>query len=308
MEYSLRRDLSASAHLQEEKHGMTTHTVVQVSDTHLSATHAYFQDNWDAFVEEMEVLQPDLVIHTGDVTFNAPDAPEDLTFARLQLDRLPCPWLLIPGNHDVGEPGENPRLRQPINAERMRLWAECYGCDRFSYDLGAWRLLGLNSELMGSGLPEEAEQLGFLERALADAGDRPVGVFIHKPLYIDTPGETDTLAHCVLPVTRAALLDRFRAARLAFVANGHIHSYFHGTQGDVDFVWCPTTAFIIPNKKMPVAPTDRAGYLVWEFEDDKHSHRLVEPPMFANIDITNWTRQKGTSISLPPRPLRPAAA
>lgn len=287
---------------------MTAHTVVQVSDTHLSATHAYFQDNWDAFIEEMERLRPDLVIHTGDVTFNAPDVPQDLIFSRLQLDRLPCPWLLIPGNHDVGEPGDNPRLGQPINAERMRLWAECYGCDRFSYDLGAWRLVGLNSELMGSGLPEEDEQLDFLECTLADAGDRSVGIFIHKPLYISAPDETNTLAHCVLPSARTPLLNRLGAAQLKFVANGHIHAYFHDTHSDVDFVWCPTTAFIIPNKKMPVAPTDRAGYLIWELDSKTHSHRLVEPPMFANIDITNWTRQKGSSITLPPRPLRAAAA
>jgi len=61
---------------------MTAFTIVQVSDTHLSRTHAYFQDNWEVFLDEMAALKPDLVLHSGDVSFNGPDAPDDLAFAR----------------------------------------------------------------------------------------------------------------------------------------------------------------------------------------------------------------------------------
>ena len=57
---------------------MSSHSVVQVSDTHLSPTHGYFYDNWLVFLEEMDALGPDLVLHTGDLCFNAPDEPEDL--------------------------------------------------------------------------------------------------------------------------------------------------------------------------------------------------------------------------------------
>ena len=54
---------------------MSSYTVVQVSDTHLSRTHGYFYDNWLAFLAEMEALTPDLVLHCGDLRFNAPYAP-----------------------------------------------------------------------------------------------------------------------------------------------------------------------------------------------------------------------------------------
>ena len=54
-----------------------TFVVLQVSDTHLSATHAYFTDNWQVFVDEVRALAPDLVINTGDFSFNGPAVVED---------------------------------------------------------------------------------------------------------------------------------------------------------------------------------------------------------------------------------------
>ena len=103
---------------------MTSFNVVQVSDTHISQSHAYFIHNWECFLEEMDALRPDLVVHSGDVTFNGPDAPEEIAFGRAQLERLPCPYLVVPGNHDVGEPPPVARLDQPVTEERMARWSE----------------------------------------------------------------------------------------------------------------------------------------------------------------------------------------
>lgn len=87
-----------------------TYTIVQVSDTHLSETHAYFIDNFRVFEAEMTALKPDLIVHTGDISFNGPARPDDLSFAKAQLDRLPCPVLSLAGNHDVGEAPRHSRL------------------------------------------------------------------------------------------------------------------------------------------------------------------------------------------------------
>ena len=85
-----------------------TFVVLQVSDTHLSATHAYFTDNWQVFVDEVRALGPDLVINTGDFSFNGPAVVEDLAFSHAEAELLGVPYLAVPGNHDVGEPGDNP--------------------------------------------------------------------------------------------------------------------------------------------------------------------------------------------------------
>ena len=65
-----------------------THVIVQVSDTHLSPTHAYFDDNWQTFVSEMQALRPDLVINTGDFSFNGPDVEGDIQYAHQEAERF----------------------------------------------------------------------------------------------------------------------------------------------------------------------------------------------------------------------------
>ncbi len=160
--------------------------VVQVSDTHLSETHAYFIDNYDVFVDEMQALQPDLIVHTGDISFNGPLRPADLAFAKAQLDRLPAPVLTLAGNHDIGEAPPFSRLDQPIDTARMEAWTTTVGPMWWSHDLGNWRLIGLDSALMASGLAEEAAQLAFLRDQLASRGARQAMVFMHMP-----PFETD---------------------------------------------------------------------------------------------------------------------
>lgn len=282
---------------------MSSHSVVQVSDTHLSPTHGYFYDNWLVFLEEMDALGPDLVLHTGDLCFNAPDVPEDLVFARAQMDRLRCDWLALPGNHDIGEPGERPRLGQSVNAKRLGRWDRSFGKDHFCRDLGEWRLVGIDSELLGSGLSEERTQEDFLERTLEEAGGRPVGLFLHKTLFLTDPGNAEPEGVCVPPEPRARLLHCLKDAGVRFVACGHLHGYHRSKLGAMEIVWCPTTAFIDPHKTWPVEVSNRVGYLEWRFEDEDHSHRFVEPSRLANIDLTNWTRAHGTTTNLPPRPL-----
>ena len=62
--------------------------IVQVSDTHVSRKRAYFVDNWDVFVDEMQRQPPDLIVHSGDVSFDGADDEDDIAFARREKDRL----------------------------------------------------------------------------------------------------------------------------------------------------------------------------------------------------------------------------
>ena len=137
---------------------------MQVSDTHVSRKRAYFVDNWDVFVEEMRSDPPDLIVHSGDVSFDGADDEDDVAFARSEKDRLPAPWLAIPGNHDTGESPLALRLQQPVNAERLDRWRRHYGPSRWCQDIGAWRLIGIDTALLGSDAPEEHAQDEFLRK------------------------------------------------------------------------------------------------------------------------------------------------
>lgn len=278
-----------------------THVIVQVSDTHLSPTHAYFDDNWQTFVAEMQALQPDLVINTGDFSFNGPDVVDDIRYAHREAKRLDLPYLAIPGNHDVGEPGNNPRLKQPINDARLNTWKGYFGDDRFIKDIENWRLIGINSELLGSNLDAEQQQWEFLEEAFDNSNGRTLGLFSHKPLYQKTPDE-DISKWAILPEPRARLLKLLTAHNVRFFTSGHLHRYRYTSVEGIDLVWCPTTAFITPIHRNDGC-IRRVGYLKWTFDGRTVRHEFIEPAGFVNHDMTWRTRKSGTTISLPPSPL-----
>ena len=54
--------------------------IIQISDTHLSPGKTHFTDNWAPLAGWIAEQQPDLVIHTGDVTVDGADVTEDLRY------------------------------------------------------------------------------------------------------------------------------------------------------------------------------------------------------------------------------------
>lgn len=185
---------------------MSALTILQVSDTHLSRSHAYFQDNWDAFIDCVAEEKPDFVFVTGDMCFNGPVNPDDLAYARGQMDRLPAPWRAIPGNHDIGDTPPDAKLKHPMNTGSRAAYRKHFGAEHWVEDLGEWRFVGLNAQLMDSGLPGEAEQMAMLEDALATAGRRSRALVVHKPLFDIDAGEKGQAPAALFPAARKKIL------------------------------------------------------------------------------------------------------
>lgn len=285
-----------------------TLTILQVSDTHLSRTHAYFQDNWEAFLDCAAAERPDFIFVTGDMCFNGPVNADDLAFARREMDRLPAPWRTIPGNHDIGDVPPDAKLKHPMNEARRAAYRAHFGDEHWVLDLGDWRFVGLNAQLMGSGLPGEAEQMRMLEEALASAGKRSRALIVHKPLFDIDPGDPAQAPAAVFPFARARILDLCDRYGVKLVASGHRHCYRSLRHGRTQLVWAPSTAFIDTSKSNGgVRLVRRLGYIRYRFEGRTFRHELVEPPLFINHDLRNWMMAKGSTTHLPPRPL-PAAA
>lgn len=287
-------------------------TLAHVSDTHLSRSHAWFTGNWPVFLAEARALRPDMVVHTGDVSFNGPANPDDLVFARRCLDRLEAPVAVIAGNHDIGEAPVASRLAQPINDARLAAWRASFGEPWWSRDLdrGAarLRLIGLDTALMASGHPDEGRQAAFLESALAEREGRTVMLFLHMPPFGDDPEDSAITTDCLLPEPRRWLLDRCVGAGVAAIAAGHMHRYRVQAYRGIAVVTAPATAFVIASEPAPARTRpDRAGYLVWRFDGATVTHELVEPPLFMTLDVGNWIESRGTTTKLPPRPLETLA-
>jgi 3',5'-cyclic AMP phosphodiesterase CpdA len=276
--------------------------LVQVSDTHLSPTHGYFACNWAAFRDAMREDPPDLLVHGGDVAFNGPVAPADLEYGGAELRGLGLPWRAIPGNHDNGEAPAFSRLKQPLTAERMAAWRRHIGPQWWWHDIGEWRLVGLDTGLLASGLAEEAEQWAFLEAALVGRAGRPVMLFIHLPPFERDPEDQGFTTACVPWPARDRLLQACLGGGVRVIACGHLHVYRRLRWRGIDIVWAPPTAMVdVRRQQKRYRRFPRPGWLEWRLEGPRARHRLIEPARMFVIDMTAWTATSGGTVTtLPP--------
>jgi 3',5'-cyclic AMP phosphodiesterase CpdA len=251
--------------------------LVLLSDLHLSPTHGFFWQNWRLLQAAANAARADMVVVNGDLCINGPDSMEELIFARGEMDRLSSLHgarrvFALPGNHDVGDEPPGQDEEQLINTPRLAAWRDLIGPDRFAARCGAWWLVGINAQLCGSGLPEEAEQDDWLEGMLAIAGGRSIALFLHKPLFIEDPAESDATMASMNPVPRASLMARMAQHGVRLVVSGHLHQTRDVTLDGVRYLWAPAAAFA--GHAILGADTE-VGALVLDFSDAKYV--MVEP-------------------------------
>ncbi|QTF94496.1 MAG: metallophosphoesterase, partial [Halomonas sp. BM-2019] len=141
--------------------------LVQISDCHLQADPAararagFPLRQLEAVVEAVNRERPDMVLVTGDISNDETAASYQL--AARTLNRLAAPWFWLAGNHD------DPALM----AETRELIAEL--------DLGAWRILLLDTTLGGQAQGELGpERLAELAERLEE-DERPTLLAMHHP-------------------------------------------------------------------------------------------------------------------------------
>ncbi len=273
--------------------------MVQVSDTHLSPRHAWAQPNFDAVVAWLAADPPDLVVHTGDAVLDDPDDLDDRVHARRQADRLPAPWVALPGNHDVGEVGGD----ELVTPARLAAWAEWWGSDRFRVDLGPWRLLGLNLFVLATGWAAEAEQADWTRQQLA--GAEHVAVFLHKPLHLGDPGAEDPSWGCLTLAQRTALAAVVADAPVRVVASGHLHRFATSClpwPRDATAVWAPATSFV--GRDHGDGALRRVGVVEHRFSPDGgHAAAFVAPPGMRELVYADLLGGHQRARDAPPAPL-----
>jgi 3',5'-cyclic AMP phosphodiesterase CpdA len=273
---------------------MRTIRLWQVSDTHLSAERPFFQPNWHAFTALAGERRPDLVVHSGDLALEAPEQASDLDCGRASLDALCCEWLAIPGNHDIGDNvalGHAPKHR--VCAPLLRAWHDRFGACRWRQDIGAWRIVGLNAQLMADEPPKElaaeAEaQWAFLDEALATG--RPMLLFVHKPLFETEPGNPSLPAlRYVPPESAARLLRMVSGSSVRIVASGHVHQHRRIRHAGIEFVWAPATAFILPDRLQAPVGEKALGFVAYDLHEDGTADIVIETPsVFVANDISDF--------------------
>jgi 3',5'-cyclic AMP phosphodiesterase CpdA len=276
---------------------MTEFRQTQISDTHLARRLQKLTDNFHRVSEHIDATRPDLVINSGDISFDGPTNRADLEFAKELHDALPVPCRHLPGNHDVGDnpTAVGPAPKQPATEKERQNYLSVIGEDRWRFDAAGWSFIGLNSLIMNTGIESEAEQFGWLASELGRINGRPVALFLHKPLYLNAPDDPETEGTAIRYVPqprRRSLIEMFAAVDLRLVASGHVHQRRDFTFGHTRHVWAPSAGFIIPDRMQEVIGVKEVGLVEYRFRPDSFEVRHVRAPGQIDVDLEELLGRK----------------
>ena len=215
-------------------------TFVQLSDSHIGFNKPPNADARATFREAIAKVkalpvQPDFIIHTGDVSQLSRD--DEFDDAEQMLKSTGLPVFYVPGEHDMLDP-------EGGKAFLNRFGKGSRGVGWYSFDHRGVHFVALVNvaDLKPGGMGNlGTDQLKWLKADLAGrSSSTPIVVFAHIPLwtvYADWGWGTDDAAEAL------KLLARFGSVT---VLNGHIHQIAQKVEGHIAFDTARSTAFPQP--------------------------------------------------------------
>jgi len=218
----------------------------------------------------MELVQPDFLLHTGDVVY--PDGERgdyaERFFAPYRRLIAHVPFRPCVGNHDVPDPGETGGWRRVFTVPENGPGAPENRGD-YWFDYGEARFVVVDSENPGRVLAETTAP--WIERVLADPAPR---WRLHCPPYASPPKmrRQKRVRKHLVPVLERAGVD------VAFCGHRHYYERFRPLRGgevvlpEEGIVWVTTGGGggDLDDLADPLPPAAAAGY------DEDHSFTLVE--------------------------------
>jgi 3',5'-cyclic AMP phosphodiesterase CpdA len=264
--------------------------LTQISDPHLARRQPKLTDNFHRVSEYIDATRPDLVVDSGDLAFDGPTHRDDLEFAKTLHAALPVACRYLPGNHDIGDNPTKigPAPSQPVTDQSQQAFLSIFGEDRWCFEAAGWCFIGLNSLVMNTGLARDAEQFDWLASQLASSNGQPVALFLHKPLFLNSPGDPELAATSIRYVpmpARSRLVEMLGAVDLRLVASGHVHQRRDFTYSHVRHVWAPSTGFIISDARQELIGVKEVGLVEYRFQPDGFEVRHVRAPGQIDVDL-----------------------
>ncbi|HEY2844897.1 MAG TPA: metallophosphoesterase [Bryobacteraceae bacterium] len=230
--------LNSRAFGQKPGEAMGDFSFVQISDSHIGFNKPANPDvnlTLHTAVEKINALpvQPDFIIHTGDLTHTSKPGEYD-TMDQILQGAGQKQIFFVPGEHDTSaDDGQQYLARYGKNTK---------GQGWYSFDQKGVHFIGLVNVFALEGLGKlGAEQLQWLADDLKGRSDStPIVVFAHIPLWTVYPewgwGTQDG-------AQALSYLKRFGSVT---VLNGHIHQVMQKVEGNVTFHSAMSTAFPQP--------------------------------------------------------------
>ncbi len=218
------------------------------------------KEDLDNAIESINTLEPAFVVMCGDL-IETPANQEQIRAYKDSVANLDPTISLynVPGNHDLG---------QPVRIENISSFQENFGQLWFSFTCGNSLFIALSSDLLRDrDAPMNPQQTEWLINILDEEQSRTadhIFVFMHHPLYLDSPDEPDGYSNLPDKIRRR-LLNLFVKHRVRAVFSGHLHhnkrNHYHG----VDLI--TTNSITVPMGK------DAPGFRIVDVYPDQYEER-----------------------------------
>lgn len=214
-------------------------------------------------VSEINALKPKFVIITGDFVNSRTDTSQINAYKKItSLINKGIPVYYIPGNHDVG---------QKLSKETLDFYFKHYQTDKFAFVHKGLKFIGINSNLINSGIEQEAIQFDWLKKQLSNQQNpsKRTIVFSHHPFFINDINENNNYSNIHMP-KRLEYMQMFKENGVSMVFAGHYHNNALAKYDGIEMI---TTSAV--GKPLGKA---KSGFRVVNVYKDSISHKYVELP------------------------------
>ncbi len=220
--------IMAGMHLSFSANAQRSFTFVQLCDPQLGFG-GYQHDSISLVqaVNAINAIDTDFVIICGDLVHDASDTSYS-DFLSI-VSKLKIPVYYTPGNHDIGN--------EPT-AESLAFYRKTIGKDYFTFRHKGYTFIIANSSLWLAPLEDESgKQDQWLEEIITkkSAGQKPVVIAAHYPLFIEDPEEQSGY-FSIQYEKRNELLTLFEKADVVAYLSGHAHRLLINQYNDMQMV------------------------------------------------------------------------
>ncbi len=262
-------------------------------------------------------LEADFTIHLGDLVethLAGTELSDGRAEARAQFDRYGLKPYFVAGNMDIGDKPNSTVPADWVRPDDLEEWHSQFGTSWYSFDKQDVHFVFLNTQIIGSELPEANLQQQWLESDLADNLGRRIFVFMHIPLFTMERFEPGFGSYnCLDEPARNWLIDLFCDHKVEAVFTGHTHFAAYNRLGPMRIYGVPSTTFSRPgfNEVFPVLPEhrgkndiDKLGFYLARVHSDGVRMHIIRTNGETAESLSRRKRLvTRTSLDLPESPL-----
>jgi len=239
--------------------------IIHISDLHFGTQNNYLAE---ILLNDIKNYRPDLVVISGDLTQRAKSSQYEE--AADFLSKVKCPYIAVPGNHDISLWNIFKRFFKPLKRFQAHISDEEFP----TYSDDSMEVVGINSArsltIMGGRISEE--QIKHLKDHFCKfPASKFKAIVVHHNLI---PSD-NIRSHKIVGRSRK-LISELKDCGIDMIFSGHIHQYF---SGDVQKFHKDSDSIILVQAGTALSSRtrrDKNSYNHIEIENEQYRIKLME--------------------------------